>query len=208
MLKSWLNFLPDKGFHWSRAPTEPADNSSTRCSFSFRLLFECRSGLLRTRENTRRSSAAFGLGCEPTMTNICCLIGLVNTLCSGRKKEKITSPWNKYTCNFPERLRLMWLLKHQVMQECCWSLLYKHHATNHVSGSFNINLTMKQFYKGSIQNTYNVVGLWGKKRKLFCSSLKEIMLNNVIIRVVDCVRPLWRKSRLFSWFVYIGKWFQ
>lgn len=88
MLKSWLNFLPDKGFHWSRATMKPADNSSTWCSFSFSLLFECRSGLLQTRKNTRRSSAAFGLGCEPTMTNICCLIGLVNTLCSGRKYKR------------------------------------------------------------------------------------------------------------------------
>lgn len=67
-------------------------------------------------------------------------------------------------------------------------MLYKHHTTN-ISGSFNINLTMKQFYQGSIQITYMSWG-YGKKRKLFCSSLKGIMLNNVIIRVVDCVRPL------------------
>lgn len=65
-------------------------------------------------------------------------------------------------------------------------MLYKHHTTNHVSGSFNINLTMKQFYQGSIQITY-YLGVVGEKRKLFCSSLKGIMLNNVIIWVVDCV---------------------
>ena len=42
-------------------------------------------------------------------------------------------------------------------------MLYKHHTTNHVSGSFNINLTMKQLYKGSIQITYT---LWGCGEKI------------------------------------------
>lgn len=118
-----LSFLLDSCLHWKKQWWIPQTYLSTWCTFLFIPLLYCKSGVSvdkERQENALSCLVVFFYTVYWAVTDILQLMGIINTLCSEKKGDAILSVINIHAAFQEKYMLCIYMLKHQVVQQCCW----------------------------------------------------------------------------------------